>query len=88
MVTLGRRKCAVAPESAIASLVPRVILAELAWEAQENVLGDGLEVWVDMVSAVEGWCGQWEQLLVMIVISSSSLLIVVLSVLGRVGVGV
>ena len=76
-----------APESAIASLVPRVILIELAWEAQENVLVDGLEWWVDMVSVLEDWCGQEEQLLVMIIISSSSL-IGELSVLSLVGVGV
>ncbi len=54
MVTLGRRKCAVAPESAIASSVPRVILIELAWEAQEKVLVDGLDWLVDMVSVLEG----------------------------------
>ena len=54
MVTLGRRKCAVAPESAIASLVPRVMLIELAWAAQEKVLVDGLDWVVDMVSVLEG----------------------------------
>ena len=43
-----------APESAIASSVPRVILIELAWEAQEKVLVDGLDWLVDMVSVLEG----------------------------------
>lgn len=87
MVTLGRRKCAVAPESAIASSVPRVILIELAWEAQEKVLVDGLDWLVDMVSVLEGRRGQEEQLLVMIVMSSSSV-IGGLGVVDEVGVGV
>lgn len=76
-----------APESAIASSVPRVILIELAWEAQEKVLVDGLDWLVDMVSVLEGRRGQEEQLLVMIVMSSSSV-IGGLGVLDEVGVGV
>ena len=44
----------VAPESAIASSVPRVILIEFAWEAQEKVLVDGLDWLVGMVSVLEG----------------------------------
>ena len=76
-----------APESAIASSVPRVILIELAWEAQEKVLVDGLDWLVDKVSVLEGQRGQEEQLLVMIVMSSSSV-IGGLGVLDEVGVGV
>ena len=76
-----------APESAIASSVPRVILIELAWEAQEKVLVDGLDWLVDMVLVLEGRRGQEEQLLVMIVMSSSSV-IGGLGVLDEVGVGV
>lgn len=76
-----------APESAIASSVPRVILIELAWEAQEKVLVDGLDWLVDMVSVLEGRRGHEEQLLVMIVMSSSSV-IGGLGVLDEVGVGV
>ena len=77
----------VAPESAIASSVPRVILIELAWDAQEKVLVDGLDWLVDMVSVLEGRRGQEEQLLVMIVMSSSSV-IGGLGVLDEVGVRV
>lgn len=76
-----------APESAIASSVPRVILIELEWEVQEKVLVDGLDWLVDMVSVLEGRRGQEEQLLVMIVMSSSSV-VGGLGVLDEVGVGV
>ena len=76
-----------APESAIASSVPRVILIELAWEAQEKVLVDGLDWLVDMVLGLDGQRGHVEQLLVMIVMSSSSV-IGGLGVLDEVGVGV
>ena len=71
----------------MASSVPRVIWIELACQAQEKVLVDGLDWVVDMVSVLEGWCVHEEQLLVMTVMSSSSV-IGGLGVLDEVGVGV
>ena len=76
-----------APESAIASSVPRVMLIELVLEAQGAVLVDVLDWVVEMVLASEGCCGHVEQLLVMTVMSSSSGN-GWLCVLGGVGAGV
>ena len=54
MVTFGRRKCAVAPESAMASVVPSVILMVLAVEGAEFVVPDDDVDMVEVLVASEG----------------------------------
>jgi hypothetical protein len=67
MGTFGNKKCAVAPESAMASLGARKMLTALAWSSiEDSSLVDGV---VDAVASSD--LGRL-QLLVIIVTSSSS----------------
>ena len=68
--TLGSKKWAVAPESAIASVVPRVMLAQFVGVGME-VLSQSEIGLVDAVASSD-WCLAEEQLLVTTVLSSSS----------------
>jgi hypothetical protein len=54
MGTLGKRKWAVAPESAMASVVPSVMLMALAVEGVEVVVPDDDGDVVEVVAASEG----------------------------------
>ena len=54
MGTLGKRKWAVAPESAMASVVPSAILMVLAVEGVEFVVPDDDGDMVEVVAASEG----------------------------------
>ena len=66
--TFGRRKCAVAPESAMASVAPRVMLIH-SWVVSVSFMDSMLDN--DAVDAVAS-SELGERLLVMIVLSSSS----------------